>query len=146
LLTKQIDSDLSKAKEILNWLKEKGNNNILEIMKSWDCGFTKWKIEEWDKKLEIAIKEIWEEWWIPASNIKKIWKLWFFHKKKKYGSKKITMFLFETQKECELKPTDERHISGRFDINTALKIIKTKEKNFLLKNISNIENYKKNNI
>jgi hypothetical protein len=145
LLTKQIDSDLVKAKETLKKLKKKYNNNITKIMELWDCGFTKWKIKKWNKKIDTAIKEIEEEWWRIEWEIKKIWKLWSFQKKKKYGSKQITMFLFRTESNNELKPSDKRHISGRFDIDTALEIVKLKEKNFLLKHITNIENWEKEN-
>jgi hypothetical protein len=50
------------------------------------------------------------------------------------------MFLFKTKSNDEPKPTDKRHISARVNINTALKIIKPKERNFLLEHIDDIEN------
>ncbi len=140
LLTKQIDSNLKKSNILLKKLKKEHNNDILEIMKLWDCSLTKWKIEEWKNLTEKAIEEIEEEWWIKRSQLEKISKLWCFFKKKVYWSKKITIFLFKLKWDTDLNPKDKRHISGRFDLDTALKIIKPKEKEFLKKNIEKIKN------
>ena len=76
LLTKKIDSNLNKAQSLLKELKEEHNNDIIEIMKLWDCWLTKWKVEEWETLTNRAIEEIFEEWWIKKSQLEKIAKLW----------------------------------------------------------------------
>ncbi len=140
LLTKKLGNTVEEAKNKLKELQQNNKLTILDIMLKWDCSLTKWKIQNWDKKLDTAKKEIEEEWWITSSELEKITKLWKFSKPRDYGSKEITIYLFKTLKnEDEINPTDEKHISWRFDLETALKIIKKSEEEFLKKNREKIE-------
>jgi hypothetical protein len=53
------------------------------------------------------------------------------------------MFLFKNQENQELNPTDDRHISQRFDLDTALKILKPSERAFLKEHRKEIETLNK---
>jgi 8-oxo-dGTP pyrophosphatase MutT (NUDIX family) len=139
LLTKKLGKNIEDAKKNLEKFKKKHNYSILEIMQLWDCSFTKWKIEKWDSKIETAIKEIEEEWWITIKELEKTEKLWKFDKEKSYWTKEIIMYLFKTRSNQELNPTDKRHISWRFSPDEALKIIDLNEKKFLEKSIEKIK-------
>lgn len=139
LLTKKILNSKKDSEMALKELQEKRNYDIIQIMKQWNCSFTKWKIKKKQTPIEAAIEEIEEEGWINRNQLKLIWELGTFIKEKKYWTKETRMFLFKVLNEIELNPTDKKHISGRFNINRALQIIKPNEHKFLLENISNIE-------
>ena len=65
----------------------------------WKIEWTapKWKSEVWEKPLETAKREVFEETWIDKNDIENKWELWYFfiNFSDSNFKKKVTYFLFE---------------------------------------------------
>lgn len=65
----------------------------------WKIEWTapKWKLDPWEKPIETAKREIFEETWIEEKYIKNKWELWSFVIRfpETNFQKKVTYFLFE---------------------------------------------------
>lgn len=131
-----ITKKLSKSEniwDIIQWLFRLFKIQPEDIIQKYKWWITKGKINKWYSNEECARKEIEEEGWINRDDLILIKKLWIFTKRKKYGIKKIDMFLYIIDKEYNklLQPSDRWHIAAFIDIEKIPKVIQSKkEKEF----------------
>lgn len=150
LITKKIskNEDIGNIIQSVFRLFKMQPEEIIQKYKGW---MTKGKIDKWYSNEESARKEIEEEGWINRDDLILIKHLWIFTKRKKYGIKKIDMFLYIIDKEYNklLQPSDKWHIAAFIDISKIPNVIQSKkEKDFfsyIQKDIEEIINMYTNN-